>query len=61
MKASELIKRLNELVGKYGDVAVYLADSPRDDLGRTVDSVNAYTTGGNEPIENQPAAQFYIH
>jgi hypothetical protein len=48
-------------VGKYGDVAVYLADSPRDDLGRPVDSVNAYTTAGNEPIENQPAAQFYIH
>jgi hypothetical protein len=64
MNASKLIKRLNKLMEKHGDVAVYFRDTDEDfgdEFGIAVASVKAYDSTGNGPTKDRPAVQIYMH
>jgi hypothetical protein len=64
VKASKLIKRLNKLMKKHGDVAVYFRDSDDDfgdSFGILVGAVEAYDSTGDGPTKDRPAVQIYMH
>lgn len=58
MKASELIQTLQKLVDEHGDLPVNGA-SEYDD--RHVDEICPYNRGGDNPTDDHPAVEFYIH
>ncbi len=59
MKASELIKVLDDLVKKYGDLPVIFDDGCGD---RVVNAVKAYSEHGAVPDKKNPQAiEIFLH
>ncbi|MEV5054644.1 hypothetical protein MRBLRH13_000225 [Agrobacterium radiobacter] len=58
MKASKLIKELQQLISEHGDLPVNY-DGGSGDL--SVGDIIAYDQIGNDPSATSPAAEFYIH
>ena len=61
MNASKLIKRLNKLMKKHGDLPVHRYDGFDESIGADVDLVKAYAPEGNVPSKLNPAVEIYIH
>ncbi|MBA8799196.1 hypothetical protein FHW77_002915 [Agrobacterium sp. RC10-4-1] len=58
MKASALIKELQNLIAAHGDQPVKF-DGRSGDV--PVGEIIAYDQNGNDPSVESPAAEFYIH
>lgn len=58
MKASELIKELQQLINDYGDQPVNFDGG---DIDYAIDDATAYDELGNAPTLGRPAAEFFLH
>lgn len=58
MKASELIKELQQLVNEHGDQPVNFDGG---DIDYAIDGATAYDEVGNAPTVKKPAAEFFLH
>ncbi len=58
MKASELINELSALIQEHGDQPVNIDGNDAD---YSIGAVMAYDRDGNEPSEDNPSVELYLH